>query len=57
MNSTVDSTKVGTFGELIGSVGASVHLPGPDDYLRPSDVDTPKAAYVVNCRSVVCGMT
>jgi hypothetical protein len=52
MNSTANSTKVGTLGDLIGSVGASVHLPGPDDYLRARDVHTAKAAYVVNCRSV-----
>src|SRR3954466_11500361 len=52
MNSTANSTKVGTLSELIGSVGASVHLPGSDDYLRARDVHTPKAAYVVNCRSV-----
>jgi len=52
MNSTANSTKVGTLGDLIGSVGASVHLPGPDDSRRARDVHTPKAAYVVNCRSV-----
>ncbi len=38
MNSTANSTKVGALGDLIGSVGASVHLPGPDDYLRAARV-------------------
>jgi FAD/FMN-containing dehydrogenase len=52
MNSTANSTKVGALGDLIGSVGASVHLPGPDDYLRASDARIPRAAYIVNCRSV-----
>jgi FAD/FMN-containing dehydrogenase len=52
MNSTVNPTKVGMLGDLIGSVGASVHLPGPDDYPRARAGHTAKAAYVVNCRNV-----
>jgi hypothetical protein len=56
MNPTGNSTKVGLLGELIGSVGASVHLPGTDDYIRARNVSdgAPQrpAAYVVNCRSV-----
>jgi FAD/FMN-containing dehydrogenase len=63
MDSTDNSTKVGILGELIGSVGASVHLPGPDDYIRASNIPRggnppggnlrrQKAAYVVNCRNV-----
>jgi len=51
MNSTVNSTKVGALGDLIGAVGASVHLPGPDDYIRVGTRGH-NAAYVVNCRSV-----
>lgn len=43
-------------GELISSVGASVHLPGAEDCLRarsaPAGVAQQKAAYVVNCRNV-----
>jgi FAD/FMN-containing dehydrogenase len=56
MNPTGDSTKVGMLGELIGSVGASVHLPGTDDYIRarnaPAGAPQRQAAYVVNCRNV-----
>jgi FAD/FMN-containing dehydrogenase len=52
MNSKANSTKVGTLGDLIGSVGASVHLPGPDDHLRAGESHTRKAAHVVNCRTV-----
>ncbi len=56
MDSTGNSTKVGLLGELIGSVGASVHLPGADDYVRarnvPGSASQRPAAYVVNCRSV-----
>lgn len=47
MDTTGSSTKVGSIGELIGSVGASVHLPGVDDYAPAR-----QTAYVVNCRSV-----
>jgi FAD/FMN-containing dehydrogenase len=56
MNPTGNSTKVGLLGELIGAVGASVHLPGGDDYIRarnvPGGEPRRQAAYVVNCRSV-----
>jgi hypothetical protein len=56
MNPTGNSTKVGMLGELIGSVGASVHLPGTDDYIRarnaPAGAPQRQAAYVVNCRNV-----
>jgi FAD/FMN-containing dehydrogenase len=49
MASTGNSTKVGLLGELIGSVGSSVHLPGPDDYGHSS---AQRSAYVVRCRNV-----
>jgi FAD/FMN-containing dehydrogenase len=52
MNSTANSTKVGALGDLIGSVGASVHLPGPGDYLRARESPARQAAYVVHCRTV-----
>jgi len=52
MNSTANSTKVGALGDLIGAVGASVHLPGADDYLHGREHHSRKTAYVVNCRTV-----
>jgi FAD/FMN-containing dehydrogenase len=52
MASTGNSTKVGLLGELIGSVGASVHLPGPDDYAPVRHRPTQRqSAYVVRCRN------
>jgi hypothetical protein len=56
MDPTGKSNKVGILGELIGSVGASVHLPGADDYVRarnvPAGAPQRQAAHVVNCRNV-----
>jgi FAD/FMN-containing dehydrogenase len=56
MDSTDNSTKVDSIGELMGAVGGSVHLPGRDDCIRARDatanLSPRRAPYVVNCRNV-----